>query len=243
MDGTTARSEGHGLLVELVQVFIVYPNILQLIYFGLLDILDLVSLHINFLSDLSTFFQVVESILLLNIFVCRNLTSDLSSVFDESMFSVFLDLPFLQLDLLLLLDLVHVVFSLYTCLFGKGGGLFRELLLSSLFEVSLDSLPLGLFKLFSFSGLSLALFEGSLGSQSINLSLSVSGLFLEFSQTLDLPLFFFSYSLGLLLFLIFSLVLFTLMHSNSIILVLLLCGTFLFLKESLSIGFSRLLHQ
>ena len=116
MDGTTARSEGHGLLVELVQVFIVYPNILQLIYFGCLDTFDLVSLHINFLSDLSTFFQKVQSILLLEVFVGRNLSSDLAGVIDLSLLSILFDLSLLQLDLFLLLDLVHVVFSLDTSL-------------------------------------------------------------------------------------------------------------------------------
>jgi len=181
--------------------------------------------------------------LLFNIIVSGNLTSDLAGVFDEGLLSIFFDLPFLQLDLLLLLDLVHVVFSLYTSLLGKGGCLLRELLLSSLFEISLDSLPLGLFKLFSFSGLSLALLKGSLGPQSINLGLSVSSLFLELSQTLDFPLFFFSNSLGFLLLFIFSLVLFALMVGNLIFVVLFFSSTFLLLEESLSVSLSRLSHQ
>lgn len=181
--------------------------------------------------------------MLFNIIVSGNLTSDLAGVFDEGLLSIFFDLPFLQLDLLLLLDLMHVVFSLYTSLLCKGGCLFRELLLSSLFEVSLDSLPLGLFKLFSFSGLSLALLKGSLGSQSINLGLSVSSLFLELTQTLDFPLFFFSNSLGFLLLLIFRLVLFALMVGNLILVVLFFSSTFLLLEESLSVSLSRLSHQ
>ena len=174
-------SEGHRLLIELVEVFIVYSNVLEFLYFGLLDVLDLVSLHIDFLSNLSTLFQVVQSILLLNIFVIRNLGSDLMRVFDEGLLSVFFDLPFLQLDLLLLLDLVHVVFSFDTSLLCKSSSLLRELLLSGFFEVSLNSYPLCLLELFSFSGLSLALLESSLGSQSINFSLSISCLLLEFS--------------------------------------------------------------
>ena len=239
----TAGSEGYGLLVELVQVFIVYSNILQLIYFGLLDSFDLVSLHINFLSDLSALFQEVQSILFLEVFVGRNLSSDLAGVIDLSLLSIFFDLSFLQLDLFLFLDLVHVVLSFDTSLLSQGRSFFRELLLSCLFEISLNSLPLGLLKLFSFSCLSLALFKGSLGSQGINFGLSVSCLLLKLTKSLDFSFLLFSNSLGFLLLLEFLLILMSLMLGYFVILVLFLLGTLLLLKESLSICLSGLLHQ
>jgi len=216
---------------------------LEFPYFGLLDVLDLVSFHIDFLSNLSSLFQVVQSILLLNIFVIRNLGSDLVRVFDEGLLSIFFDLPLLQLDLLLLLDLVHVVFSFDASLLSKGRSLLRELLLSSFFEVSLDSHPLCLLELFSFSGLSLALLESSLGSQSVDFSLSISCLLLEFSQTLSLPLLLLSHSLGLLLLFVLSLILFALMFRNLGIVILFFLNTFLLFEESLGICFCCLLHE
>jgi hypothetical protein len=53
-----------------------------------------------------------------------------------------------------------------------------ELDLSGNLKVSLDSLFLLVLESFSFSGLSLAFFESSLGSQGVDLSLSISSFFL-----------------------------------------------------------------
>jgi hypothetical protein len=52
-------SKRHGLLVELVEVLVVYACILEFLYFGLLDVFDLVSLRIDFLSDLSALLQEI----------------------------------------------------------------------------------------------------------------------------------------------------------------------------------------
>ena len=164
-------------------------------------------------------------------------------VIDEGLLSVLLDLSLLQLDLLLLLNLVHVVFSLDASLLSQSRGLLLELLLSSFLEISLDALSLGLLELFSFSGLSLALLEGSLSSESINFSLSVSSFFLELSETLDFSFFLLSDSLSFLLLFEFLLVLEALVLSNSVVLVLLFLLTFLFFKESLSIGLCSLFHE
>ena len=62
-------SERDGLLVEFVEVLVVYADILELLYFGLLNALDLFSLHVDFLSDLSPLFQEVESVLLFDVLV------------------------------------------------------------------------------------------------------------------------------------------------------------------------------
>lgn len=243
LGASASRSEGDGLLVELVEVLVVYADVLELLYFGLLDALDLFSLHVDFLSDLSTLLQEVKSVLLFDVLVGRNLIPDLVGVIDEGLLSVLLDLSLLQLDLLLLLNLVHVVLSLNASLLSQGRGLLLELLLSGLLEISLDALSLGLLKLFSFSGLSLALLKGSLGPKSIDFSLSIRSLFLELSETLDFSFFLFSDSLGFLLLFEFLLVLEALVLSNSCVLVLLFLLTFLFFKQSLSIGLGSLFHE
>lgn len=73
-------SEGHGLLVELVEVLVVDARILELLYFSCLDILDFVPLVIDFLSNFSAFFQEVQSILFFDILIGGNLSSDLVRV-------------------------------------------------------------------------------------------------------------------------------------------------------------------
>ena len=217
----THGSEGDSLLVEFVEILVVYADVLKLLYFGLLNSLDFFSLHVDFFSNFSAFLQEVKSILLFDIFVGSNLSPDLIRVINECLLSILFDFSLLQLDLLLLLNLVHVVLSFYSSLLGQGRGFLLELLLSCLLEVSLDTLSLGLFKLFSFSSLSFSLFEGSLCSQSIDFSLSIGSFLLELSKSLDLSFFFFSDSLGLLLFFEFLLVFKALVLCNSCILVLL----------------------
>ena len=73
-----------------------------------------------------------------------NLASDFLGVVDKSLLLLFFDLPFLLFNLLLLLDLIHVVFSLNSGLISKVCLLLRELSLSSDFEIGLDSFSLGL---------------------------------------------------------------------------------------------------
>lgn len=162
---------------------------------------------------------------------------------NESLFSVLLNLSFLELNLLLFLDLVHIVFSLDSSLLSQGSGFLLELLLSCFLQVSLDPLSLSLLQLFSFSGISLALFKGSLCPKSIDFSLSISSLFLEFSESLDFTLFFFSQSLSFLLLLELSLVLFPLVFGNRCILVLFFLSSPLFLDKGLCICLSSLLHE
>ena len=240
---SVALSEGHRLLVEFVEILVVYARILELLNFGSLNVLYLFSLHIDFLSDFSAFFQVVQSILFLVIFVGRNLPSNLVGVLDESLLSVLFDLSLLELYLLLLLDLMHVVLSLDSGLLGEGGGLLLELLLPGLLEVGLDALSLRLLQLFSFSSLSLSFLEGSLCSEGINLSLPVGSLLLKLPKSLDFPLLFLSQSLRLLLLLEFSLVLSSLMLNNLLIQVFFFLSSFLLLKKSLGIGLGSLSHE
>jgi hypothetical protein len=91
------------------------------------------------------------------------------------------DKSFLSFNLFLLLNLSHVVLSFDSRLFSEAALLLRELNLSGNLKVSLDSLFLLMLKSFSFSSLSLSLFEGSLGPQGVDLSLSIGSFFLELS--------------------------------------------------------------
>lgn len=208
-----------------------------------MDSLDFVSLVVDFLPYFSAFFQEVQSVLFFDIFIVGNLASNLVRVVNECLLSVLLDLSLLEFHLLLFLDLVHVVLSLDSGLLSEGRSFLLELLLSSLLEIGLNALSLGLLQLFSFSGVSFALFEGSLGPESINLSLSISSLLLKLPKSLDLSFLLLSHSLGLLLLFELKLVLFPLMIGNSCVLVLLLLDSFLFLDECLGVRLSRLFHQ
>lgn len=55
----TLCSERDRLLVELVEVLVVYACILEFLYFGLLDVFDLVSLRVDFFSNLPALLQEV----------------------------------------------------------------------------------------------------------------------------------------------------------------------------------------
>ena len=138
---------------------------------------------------------------------------------------------------------MHVVLSFDSCLFSQSSSFFLELFLSSNLHIGLNSLSLGCFELFSFSGHSFTLLKSSLGSESIDLSLSIGSLFLELSESLDFTLLFFLHALSFLLGLEFSLVFCALVLGDFIILVLFFLGSSLFFDESLGIGFGCLLHE
>jgi len=138
---------------------------------------------------------------------------------------------------------MHVIFSFNSCLFSQSRCFFLELFLSSDLHIGLNSLSLCCLELFSFSGISLTFLECSLGSQSINFSLSISSLLLKFSKSLNFALFFFSKSLSFLLSFEFFLIFISLMLSDLIVLALFLLFSSSFFHERLSIGFSCLLHK
>ena len=156
-------SEGNRLLLQLVQVLFVDTNSLELIDLCLLYVLDLLSFVIDLLADFTTLLQEVEPVLLLLGIVIGDLGPDLLRVIDEGLLLLLLDLLLLGLNLPLLLNLSHVVFSLDTSLVGETLLLLRELPLPGNFQVSLDSLSLELLESFSFSRLSLTLLESPLG--------------------------------------------------------------------------------
>ena len=236
-------SEGNGLLLEVVEVLIIDADNLELIKLSCLYVLDFGPLIFNFFSDLSTLFKVIESILLFDILVGGNLSSNFYRVVDESALLLLLDLALLLLDLLLFLDLEHVVLSFDSGLLSEGALLLLELHLSSNLKISLNPLLLLMLKSFSLPSLSLTLLECSLRSQSINLSLSISSLLLELSESLDfsflLVLDSLSFELGFVLFLVSGF----LIGDDFVLSVFFFLRSLFSLDQGLGVGFGSLLHQ
>lgn len=113
-------SEGNGLLLEVVEVLIVDADNLELVKLSCLYVLDFGPLIFNFFSNLSTLFKVIESVLLFDILVGGDLSSNFYRVVDKGTLLLFLDLALLLLDLLLFLDLEHVVLSFDSGLLSEG---------------------------------------------------------------------------------------------------------------------------
>lgn len=145
--------------------------------------------------------------------------------------------------LLLFLDLVHVVLPLHSSLLSQGRRLLLELLLSGLLEIGLNALSLRLLELFSLSGASLALLEGPLGPQGVDLGLSVRRLLLQLAEPLDLALLLLPKSLSLLLLFEFQLVLLALVLGDCLVLVLFFLDSSIFLDKCLGICLRGLLHE
>ena len=158
------------------------------------------------------------------------------------MSSILLNFSFLELNLFLLLNLMHVIFSFNPCLFSQSRCFFLELFLSSDLHIGLNSLSLCCLELFSFSGISLTFLEFSLGSQSINFSLSISSFFLQFSKSLNFSFFFILDSLSFKLCFIFSLIFCLLMSNYFIFRSFIFRGSFFFLNRRLLICFGSLSH-
>lgn len=236
-------SEGDCFLLELVEVLVVYAQVFKLTNLGGLYVLDLLSLVTDFFSDLSSLLKIIESILFFDTFVGGDLGSDFLGMFNEGILLLFFNLSFLLLDLLLLLDLIHVIFPLDSGLFGETGLLFRELLLSGNLKISLDSLSLLVLESFTFSGLSFSFLESSLGPKSINLSLSISSFFLELSKSLNFLFFFILNSSGLKLSFVLLLVLGSLILDDLLLVILFLTSSLLLLDERLGISLGCLFHQ
>ena len=236
-------SEGDRFLLELVEILVVYAQVFKLTNLGGLYVLDLLSLVTDFFSDLSSLLKIIESILLFDTFVGGDLGSDFLGMFNEGILLLFFNLSFLLLDLLLFLNLVHVIFPLDSGLFGETGLFFRELPLSGNLKISLNPHSLLVLESFTFSGLSFAFLESSLGPKSIDLSLSISSFFLELSKSLDFLFFFILNSSGLKLSFVLLLVLGSLILNDLIFMVLFLTRSLLLLDKGLSISLGSLFHQ
>jgi hypothetical protein len=98
-------------------------------------------------------------------------------------------------------------------------------------------------ELFAESSLSFTLLKCALGTESINLSLTIRGLLLKLTESLDFALLLILDTLRLKLSFVFTLILGTLMLTDGIILISLFILSLILFEESLSVGLSSLLHE
>ena len=236
-------SEGNCFLLQVVEIFVINADNFELIELGCLYVLDFSPLIFNFFSNFSTLFEIIKSILLFDILVGGDLSSNFDGVIDESVLLLLFNLSLLLFDLLLLLDLEHVVLSFNSSLLCERALFLLELHLSGNLEISLNSLSLRMLKSFSLPSLSFTFLESSLGSKGIDLSLSIGSLFLEFSQSLDFSLLLVLDSLGFELSFVLLLVSSLLVSDNFLFLIFLFLGSLFFFNKRLSIGFSSLFHE
>ena len=111
-----------------------------------------------------------------------------ASMRSKGSMTLLVNLSLVFLKLLLFFDDSQELISLSLGLLGQHDFFLEELLLTGHVQVFGHLLLLlNSFTLLT-SGLTLTLFEGSLGAKSINLTLAVSSSLLKFSQTLDLLL-------------------------------------------------------
>lgn len=131
----------------------------------------------------------IEPILLLHVRIRVDLVLQVLRVLSESSFPLLIDLPLFELCLLLSLNDLHELFPLFSRLLLKGLLLEKELLFPGLFQVSQKALLLLVLELFDDSQLPLTVLKRSLGSQGINVRLSVGCLLLHFPKLLHFSFF------------------------------------------------------
>jgi hypothetical protein len=129
------------------------------------------------------------------------------------------------LDHLLLVDLRHVVLTFDSSLFSQTSLLLAELSLPGHLQIGSNALSLFLLEFLAEAGLPLTFLEGSLGTQGIDLRLSVGGFLLHFAEALDLPLLLVLFALGFELSLELLLILGTLVSHDRQVLVFNFLGT------------------
>ena len=221
-------SEGNCFLLQVVEIFVINADNFELIELGCLYVLDFGPLIFNFFSNFSTLFEIVKSFLLFEILVGGDLSSNFDGVIDESILLLLFNLSLLLFDLLLLLDLEHVVLSFNSSLLSERALFFLELHLSGNLKISLNSLSLCMLESFSLPSLSFSFLKGSLSSQRIDLSLSISSLLLELSKSLNFSLLLVLDSLSFELSFILLLVSSFLVSDDFLFLILLYLGSLFF---------------
>lgn len=189
-------SEGDFAVLELVLVFRVDIHIGDIGQFLLFDLQDLVTFVLDLLARLLPFFEVIKSSLLGNFRVLTDLVTDAFSVVSESCLSLLLDSSLLLFVSLLLGDNGQEFLSRGSGLSGISGFSILELLEARDFEILNDLSFMSCFSGFTLSLLTLVFFTGTFSSKSIDISLSIGGSFLKFTESLDLILLLLGNTLG-----------------------------------------------
>lgn len=168
-------------LCEFILVLVIDAKILDLAKLLLLDRFHLKSVIFQLLSDLLAFLQVVKAVLLLNIRVLCNLGTNYVRVVPQHLLSLVLHVVLLLLVIFLPLNNAQEVVTFSLSLGGKGAFSLHELPFAG--NLKLLSLSLQFFLLSNFlsAGLALTFLEGSLGTEGVDLRLTVGGFLLHFT--------------------------------------------------------------
>lgn len=140
------------------------------------------------MANLATLLQIVEAVLLALLVILLDLSAELQRVLLEDLLLFFFNAALLLFDLLLFVDDAEELVTLLLGLFGEAGLSLKELSLSGVLKVAKDLLLVLEVSSFLVTGLSLTLLEGALGSEGIDLSLTVGSLLLELSKAGNLTL-------------------------------------------------------
>jgi len=157
----------------------------------LLNSLDFETVVLELLSNFLAFLEVVESVLLLDIVILRNLGANHISVVSELVLALVLHVALFLLVLLLAIDDAQEVITFSLGLSCKVVLTLVELLLASDLELSSLALHALLISDLLSASLTLTLFECALGTESINLRLSVGGFLLHLAETGNFSFLFF----------------------------------------------------
>jgi len=162
----------------------------------LFDPQDLVTFVLDLLACLLPFFEVVKSSLLRDVRVLTHLIADALSMVSQSELLLFSE-SFLSLLIGLLLgDDVQELDSGSGSLVGQSRFFVLELLQSRDFEVLNNFGAVSGFFGFASSLLTFVFFRGTLSSEGVDVSLSISSSLLKFTESLDLVFFLLSDAFG-----------------------------------------------
>lgn len=176
------------LLCEFVLVLRLDAETLNLAKLLLLDGLNLEAVVFELLSNFLALFKVIESVLLLDIVVLGNLSAHNIGVVSKLVLALLFQFALLLLVFLLAVDDAQEIITFSFGLCGKSVLTLVELLLTGNFKLSSLTLHTLLISNLLSASLALTLFEGTLGTESIDLRLSISSLLLHFTETGNLLL-------------------------------------------------------
>ncbi len=164
-------------------------------------------------------------------------------MFLKDIFFFLFDVALLLLDFLLLLDDAEELISFLLGLLGKALLALEELSLAGVFHVTEDLLLVLKVPSLLIASLALAFLEGTLGTESIDFSLSISGLLLEFSKASYLAFLLFLDALQVSCFLFLALSLVAVVVNNLLLEVLLFSFTLVLDINGPLVGLLDLAHH
>jgi len=154
----------------------------------LLDSFNLETVVLELLSDLLALLEVIESVLLLDVVVLRNLSTHNIGVVSQLVLALLFQFAFLLLVFLLAVNDAEEIVTLGLGLGGESVLTLVEPSLAGNLKISSLILHAHLISDLLLAALAFTLFEGALSTESINLRLSISSFFLHLTETSNLLL-------------------------------------------------------